>query len=91
MNLIPVNKRIIIKRTAAATLSPGGIALPESGQQTTTYGVVIAFDSEIKLPICVGMLVVFGKYAGSEFKVAGKDYLIIKDEELIALVNKDDK
>lgn len=86
MQLIPLNKHVIVKRTAAEEKSSGGIILGESEQEKPTMGTIISFDGQTEQPIAVGMIILFGKYAGKEFKVAGEDYLIIKEDEIIAMV-----
>lgn len=89
MQLIPLNKHIIVKRTAVEEKSTGGIILGESEQEKPTMGTIISFDSKTEQPIAVGMIILFGKYAGKEFKVAGEEYLIIKEDEIIAMINTD--
>lgn len=89
MALIPLNKNIIVKRTAVEEKSAGGIILGDSEREKPTMGTIIAVDSATELPLAVGMIILFGKYAGKEFKVAGEDYLIIKDDEIIATVSND--
>ncbi len=86
MELIPLNKRVIVKVTKAAEKSAGGIIIPDSGKEKPTMGTIISYDASTEQPIAVGMIILFGKYAGSEFNVAGEDYLILKEEEIIAVV-----
>lgn len=90
MELIPLNKHIIIKRTAKEEKSAGGIVMPASEVEQPTMGTIIAIDPDTELSLAVGMIILFGKYAGKEFKVAGQDYLIIKDDEVIAMVDMSD-
>ena len=80
--LIPLNDRVIIKRTQQEDKSAGGIVLPGGGEKPNT-GVVIASANDA---LHQGDLVLYGNYAGSEIKLNNETVLIVKFEEIIAKV-----
>lgn len=94
MNIRPLHDRVIVKRVAGETTSPGGIVLPDSATEKPVQGEVIAAgngrilsNGEIKpLDVKAGDKVLFGKYAGSEVKVDGEEYLVMKEEDIIGIV-----
>ena len=74
--------------------SAGGIIIPDSAQEKTQIGSVVAVgdgkvlaDGTVRaLKVKAGDRVIFGKYAGSEFSFDGEDYMILKEEELLGIV-----
>lgn len=84
--------RVVIEPLPAETVTPGGIIIPDTAQEKPQKGVVIAVsdeDEKGKKPVVKkGDLVFYGKYSGSEFPFEGKDYLIMKENEVLAIINK---
>ena len=85
-----MRNKVAIKKTAIANKSAGGIILPAEALKDTTTGIVIAsgiceFEGNI---LKEGDFVIFGKYAGTSIKVQNEDYIIMKNEEVLAVIEK---
>ena len=94
MKLRPLHDRVIIKRLEAETKSAGGIVIPDSAAEKPIRGEVIAAgngkileDGKVR-PIAVkkGDKVLFGKYSGTEVKVDGQELLVMREEDLLAVI-----
>ena len=94
MNLKPLHDRVIIKRLEAETKSAGGIVIPDSATEKPVRGEVIAAgsgkileDGKVR-PIAVkaGDKVLFGKYSGTEVKIDGEELLVMREEDLLAVI-----
>lgn len=94
MNIRPLHDRVIVKRVESETTSPGGIVLPDSATEKPVQGEVLAVGNgrilasgeQRPLDVKTGDTVLFGKYAGSEVKVGGEEYLVMKEEDIIGIV-----
>ncbi|MBV7435491.1 co-chaperone GroES [Cardiobacteriaceae bacterium TAE3-ERU3] len=94
MNLRPLHDRVIVKRQEEETKTAGGIVLPGSAAEKPSQGEVIAVGNGKKLDngeVCgldvkVGDKVLFGKFSGSEVKVDGEEYIIMREEEIFAVI-----
>jgi chaperonin GroES len=96
MNLRPLHDRIIIKRLDQETKTSSGILLPEAAAEKPDQGEVLAVgngkileDGKVRpLDVKVGDRVLFGKYSGQTVKVEGNEYLIMREEDVMAIVQK---
>ena len=96
MKLRPLHDRVIVKRLESETKSAGGIVIPDSAAEKPSKGEVIAVgagkrmkDGKYRaLDVKVGDKVLFGKYSGNEVKVDGNDILVIKEEDIMAIIEK---
>jgi len=94
MNLRPLHDRVIIKRMEEELTSPGGIVIPDSAAEKPSRGEVIAAgggkrnDSGkiVPMDLKVGDKVLFGKYSGTEVKVEGDDLLVMREEDIMAVI-----
>jgi len=83
--------RVLVKRVETVTTSPGGIIIPETAQDKTQSGHVVAVGSGKLLPdgqlrplsVKTGSKVLFGKYSGTEINVNGEDLVILREDELL--------
>ncbi|HTL52138.1 MAG TPA: co-chaperone GroES [Planctomycetota bacterium] len=90
--LQPLDDRLVLKRLDDETVTSGGIVLPDSAKEKSQKGSVVAvgpgrrLDSGKRAPleVSVGDTVLFGKYAGSEVKIDGEEYTILRESELLA-------
>jgi chaperonin GroES len=90
----PLHEKVVVERMDAETKSAGGILIPDTAKEKPMKGTVIAvgpgrvLDSgEVKaLDVKKGDKVLFGGYAGSEVKLEGKDYLIVNESEIFAVI-----
>jgi chaperonin GroES len=94
MELRPLNNRVIVKRVDNETVTKGGIVIPDSAAEKPDQGTVLAAGKGIKdehgnyipLDVKVNDRVLFGKYAGTQIKVDGEDLLVLKEEEIFAVI-----
>ena len=93
MNLKPLHDRIIVEAAPKEEKSSGGIILPDSAQEKPQRGTVLAvgpgkrLDSGQLAPVDVkvGEVVLYGKYGGTEVTVGGKDYVILRADDILAV------
>ena len=94
MKLRPLHDRVIVKRTEEERTSPGGIVIPDTAAEKPIRGEVVAggngklLDSGELRPLDVkpGDKVLFGKYSGTEVKVDGKDLLVMREDDIMAVI-----
>ena len=94
MNLRPLHDRVIVKRMEEERMSAGGIVIPDSATEKPIRGEVLAvgngkiLESGEKRPldISVGDKVLFGKYSGTEVKVDGEELLVMREEDIMAVI-----
>lgn len=94
MNLKPLHDRVIVKRQEKETTTAGGIVLASTAAEKPSEGVIVAVgpgkaadNGELRpLSVKVGDKVLFGKFTGSEVKVDGEDYVIMREEEIFAVI-----
>ena len=94
MKVRPLHDRIIIERIDEGEQKVGGIIIPDTAKEKPMQGKVIAVgkgrvekDGKVTpLDVKAGDVVLFGKYAGQEIKVDGNDYLIIREEEVLGVI-----
>jgi chaperonin GroES len=90
----PIHDRVLIKRTESEQMTPGGIIIPDTAQEKTQEGIVVATgdgktanDGNVRsLRVKAGDRVLFGKYSGTEIKVGGQEYLILKEDEILGII-----
>ena len=90
----PLNDRVLIKRLEAEQKTAGGILIPDNAKEKPAEGLVVAvgngklLDNGQRLSIAVkeGDKVLFGKWSGSEVKIQGQDYLLVKEDEILAVI-----
>ncbi|MCB1195521.1 co-chaperone GroES [bacterium] len=96
MNVKPLNDRLLVKREEAEEKSKGGIILPDTAKEKPRQGSVVAVgegkldDSGKRVPMTVkvGDKILFTAYGGTEIKVDGEDYLIMREDDVLAIVSK---
>ena len=92
--LKPLGDRIVVKALEAETQSVGGIILPDTAKEKPQKGRIIAAGpgkasdagALIKMEVKVGDTVLYGKYSGTEVSVEGKDYLIMRESDILAII-----
>jgi chaperonin GroES len=90
----PLHDKVVVERMEAESKSAGGILIPDTAKEKPMRGIVIAVgpgrvleNGDVKaLDVKKGDKVLFGGYAGSEVKVDGKDYLIVNESEIYAVI-----
>jgi chaperonin GroES len=94
MNIRPLHDRLIVKREAEERKSPGGIVIPDTATEKPTFGKVIAVgkgkvleNGEVRSPdVKKGDKILFGKYSGTEVKVDGEELVVMREEDVMAVV-----
>ena len=99
MHVRPLHDRILVHRLYEGEQHSGGIIIPDSAKEKPQRGTVIAAGDgkvtddgdRVKLDVKPGDTILFGKYAGQEFKLDGVEYLIMKEDEVLAAINQGSK
>jgi chaperonin GroES len=94
MKFRPLHDRILVERVESEDKSPGGIILPDTAKEKPQQGKVVAVGSGkrtedgkvLPLEVKAGDTILFGKYSGSEIKIEGTEYLIMREEDVLGLV-----
>src|ERR1700674_2979328 len=94
MKMRPLHDRVIVKREAEERKSPGGIVIPDTAAEKPTFGKVIAVgkgkileNGEVSPPdVKRGDKILFGKYSGTEVKVDGEELVVMREEDVMAVV-----
>ena len=94
MKIRPLHDRILVKREEEKEVKKGGIIIPDTAKEKPQEGKVIAVgngkvnDQGKKVPLDVkaGDKILFGKYSGSEVKIEDKEYLILREEDVLAIL-----
>ncbi len=94
MKIRPLQDRIIVKRVEEETKTKGGIIIPDSAKEKPAEGKVISVGKGkvnndgklIPLDIKEGDLILFGKYSGTEVKIEGEEYLIMREDDVLGVI-----
>jgi chaperonin GroES len=94
MKIRPLHDRVIVKRLEEERTSPGGIVIPDSAAEKPVRGKVMAVgkgkileDGNVRaLDVKVGDHILFGKYSGTEVKVDGEELLVMREEDVVAVI-----
>ena len=95
MQVTPLQDRVLVERLEEETKTAGGIIIPDNNKEKPSQGKIIAVGSGHRLQdgsvraldVKEGDTVLFGKYAGTEVKVEGNDYLIMKEDDLLGILH----
>jgi chaperonin GroES len=96
MKVRPLHDRILIKRVAEEQKTAGGIIIPDSAKEKPQEGRVVAVGNGkvtedgklLPLDVSVGDKILFGKYSGSEINLDGEEHLIIREDDVLAILGK---
>ena len=94
MKIRPLHDRVIVKRLEEERVSAGGIVIPDSAAEKPVQGKIVAVgkgkileDGSVRaLDVKVGDKILFGKYSGTEVKVDGDDLLVMREEDVMAVI-----
>lgn len=93
MTLVPLGDRVVLKQVEAEETTKSGIVLPGQAQEKPQQAEVIAVGpggvidgKEVKMEVVVGDKVIYSKYAGTEVKMDGAEYIIVKQNDILAIV-----
>lgn len=96
MKIRPLQDRLLVKRVEKEELTPGGIIIPDSAKEKPQEAEVVAVGNgkitdsgEVRaLEVKVGDIILFSKYAGTEVKIEGAEHLILREDDIIGIVEK---
>lgn len=95
MNIRPLHDRVVVKRLEEERTSPGGIVIPDSATEKPAKGEVVAIgtgklldNGEVRpLSVKIGDKVLFAKYSGTEVKLDGQELLVMREDDIMAILN----
>ena len=95
MNIRPLHDRVIVRRMDEEKTSPGGIVIPDSATEKPVKGEVLAIgkgklleNGDVRpLDVKVGDKILFGKYSGTEVNVDGEDLLVMREDDITAIIH----
>jgi len=96
MKVTPLNDRVLVKRIEEMPMTKGGIYIPDTAKEKPIEGRVVAVgsgkltDNGQRIPLTVkpGDRVLFGKYAGTEIKIEGEEHLMMREDDILAIVEE---
>ncbi|MBQ7584835.1 MAG: co-chaperone GroES [Desulfovibrionaceae bacterium] len=94
MKLEPLNDRVLVKRLESEEKTAGGLYIPDTAKEKPSKGQVVAVGpgkladdgKRVELAVKVGDEVLFNKYAGTEVKLDGVDHLVMREEDILAII-----
>ena len=89
INIKPLADRVLIEPVAAETKTASGIYIPDTAKEKPQQGKVVAVGpgtKDEKLTVKVGDTVLYGKYSGTELKLEGNDYLMMRESDILAII-----
>ncbi len=94
MKVKPLNDRVLVKRIEELQVTKGGIVIPDTAKEKPIEGKIIAVGpgkmsdagNRMALQVKEGDRVLFGKYAGTEIKMEGEEYLMMREEDILAVI-----
>ena len=89
LNIKPLADRVLVEPIEAETKTASGIIIPDNAKEKPQKGKIMAVGKGTKdnpMTVNVGDLVLYGKYSGTELKLEGKDYLIMSEKDILAIV-----
>jgi chaperonin GroES len=96
MKVKPLNDRVLVKRLEEVQVTKGGIVIPDTAKEKPIEGKIVAVGpgkmsdagKRMTLQVKEGDKVLFGKYAGTEIKIEGEEYLMMREEDILAIIAK---
>ncbi len=89
LKIQPLSDRVMVEPQEAETKTSSGIYIPDSAKEKPQQGKIVAVGKgkkDHKMTVKVGDLVLYGKYSGTELKFDGKDYLIMREDDILAII-----
>ena len=91
LNIRPLGDRVVVEPAKAEAKTSSGIIIPDTAKEKPNQGPVVAVpdddgDKENKVTVKVGDTILYGKFAGTEIEIAGNDYLIISEQDILAVI-----
>ena len=89
LNIKPIGDRVVVEAAAAEEKTAGGIIIPDTAKEKPQQGLIVAVGSgkvDEPMTVKVGDKVLYGKYSGTEITVEGKEYLIMRESDIYAVI-----
>lgn len=89
LNIKPLADRVVVEPAPAETKTASGLIIPDTAQEKPQRGKIVAVGNGKKdepMTVNVGDMVLYGKFAGTEIKIDGTDYLIMRESDILAIV-----
>lgn len=89
LNIKPLADRVLVEPAAAETKTASGLIIPDNAKEKPQKGTIVAIGTGTKdepLTVKVGDTVLYGKYAGTELKLEGSDYLMMRESDILAII-----
>lgn len=89
MSIKPLADRVLVEPSAVETTTASGIIIPDTAQEKPQKGLVVAAgngSANHKMTVKTGDVVLYGKHSGTELKLEGRDYLIMREAEILAII-----
>jgi len=96
MKVVPLMDRVVVKRLEGLGKTAGGLYIPETAKEKPAEGRIVAVGdgkllddgSRVAMTVQEGQKVLFGKYAGTEIKIAGEEHLILREDDILGIVEE---
>lgn len=96
MKIRPLHDRVVVRRQEEERTSAGGIVIPDSAAEKPSRGLIVAIGNgkpldngdTRSLAVKVGDIVLFGKYSGTEVKIAGEELVVMREDDIMAVIEK---
>jgi len=86
LSIRPLGERVVVEQKQAEQKTASGIIIPDSAQEKPSQGTIVAIGSSKEIEVKVGDEVIYGKYAGTEITIDGRKLLVMKQEEILAVL-----
>jgi chaperonin GroES len=85
-NIQPLGENVLVEPLKADAKTASGIVLPDTSEEKPQEGLVIAVGEDKKIKVKMGQKVIYSKYSGNEIKMGNTEYLLVKNEDILAIV-----
>lgn len=86
MKINPLGERVLIKTIAGESKSAGGLFIPQTAQEKTQEGIVLAVGDNDKIKVSVNDRIMYDKYAGTKLEIGGEEQIILKMSDILAII-----
>ncbi|MDD5489177.1 MAG: co-chaperone GroES [Candidatus Moranbacteria bacterium] len=85
-NIEPLGENVLIEPAKSDAVTASGIVLPDTSEEKPQEGLVVAVGADKKIKVKPGQKVIYSKYSGNEIKVGEAEYLLVKNDDILAIV-----
>ena len=88
MHIRPLHDRVVVKFCETESVTSGGLYIPDTAKEKPVRGTVVAVSDDVDLSVKIGDEVLFGKYAGTAFKIDDEERVLLREEEILGIVER---